>query len=106
MEFTKISDTVVKTTETKVIEQQFTKNDLLDKIANIDSKIWWLNLQIAKLNEEKAWVESLIWELDKLGVITKEEYLLANPVIEEPVIETPVIELPPLDPKWTWDIIK
>lgn len=95
MEFIKLSDTVVKTTETKVIEQQFTKNDLLDKIANIDSKIWWLNLQIAKLNEEKAGVESLIWELDKLGVVTKEEYLIANP-----------IELPPLDPKWTWDLVK
>ena len=88
MELTKISDTVVKTTETKVIETEVTKDGLLDKIANIENQIVWLNLRIEELNIEKTEVELLLVEINKLGVITKAEWNLANPVI------------------WTWDLIK
>lgn len=82
MQFTKISDTVVKTTETKVIEKEITKDELLDKIANIDNQIVWLENKKQELLAEKTEIESILSEVNDLWIITKAEWLVLNPPAE------------------------
>jgi len=66
MQITKINDTTIKTTEVVTIEKELSKDDLLDKITNIDIRKLQLQDEITKLDKEKLEIENMITEVNSL----------------------------------------
>jgi hypothetical protein len=66
MELKKISDTLVRTTETQIIEKEVTKDELLDKISNIDNQLVGLEIKKTDLLREKTEIQEMIEEFNRL----------------------------------------
>jgi hypothetical protein len=81
MQYTKLNDTTLKFTETITTEKELTKDEVLDRKANLENQKTTKLNEIAKIDEEIAnEVEPLLAEFDKLQIITKQEWFELNPV--------------------------
>lgn len=90
MQYTKLNDTTLKVTEVITNEKELTKDEVLDKKANLQNQITTKQNEISKLQEEIVEVDSLLAEFDKLDIITKQEWFKLNP---------------PVEVEWTWKIL-
>lgn len=76
---TKLDDLTMKIAGSTPYEQVITKDQLIARVAEIDSNIAWFNARIDSLNSDKAEVNALLEEAETLWLLTENEKQALNP---------------------------
>lgn len=71
--YEKLDDLSMKISGTTPYEQTVTKDQLIARIAELDSNIAWFESRIADLEEDKLEVQALIAKADELWLMTENE---------------------------------
>lgn len=77
--YEKLNDLSMKISWTTPYEQTVTKDQLISRVAELDSNIAWFWTRITELESQKVEVEALIAKANELWLLTENEKQELNP---------------------------